>query len=141
MEEQSTVNEQTGETVRIYRDGMSSEGTVVSVGELEAMLNDGRLTGHDLIFHDGGWRPLNSVYEIPEAPQKEELDESEPELALALKQLPSVFAVGGGPVDAGRGMVTAGRGGTKKGSSSTVVVVVVVIVIIVAVVAWLALKG
>ncbi len=141
MEEQSTVNEQTGETVRIYRDGMSSEGAVVSVGELEAMLNDGRLTGHDLIFHDGGWRPLNSVYEIPEAPQKEELDESEPELALALKQLPSVFAVGGGPVDAGRRMVTAGRGGTKKGSSSTVVVVVVVIVIIVAVVAWLALKG
>ena len=141
MEEQSTVNGQAGETVRIYREGMSSEGTVVSMGELEAMLNDGRLTGHDLIFHEGGWRPLNSVFEIPEAPRAEHIDESEPELAIALKQLPSVFAVGGGPVDAGRGMVAMGRGASKKGSSTTVAVVVCVVVVIVAVIAWLLLKG
>ena len=56
MEEQATVNEQTGETVRIYREGMPAEGSVVTLAELEAMLNDGRLTGHDLIFHEGGWR-------------------------------------------------------------------------------------
>ena len=141
MEEQATVNEQTGETVRIYRDGMPSEGTVVSMKELEDMLNDGRLTGHDLIHHDGGWRPLDSVFEIPEPPKAEHIDEAEPELALSLKQLPSVFAVGGGAVDAGGGMVAIGRGGAKKGSSTTLAVVAVVVVIIVAVVVWLAMKG
>ena len=141
MEEQSTVNEQTGETVRIYREGMPSEGSVVSMKELEAMLNDGRLTGHDLIFHEGGWRPLDSVFDIPEAPRAQHVDESEPELALSLKQLPSVFAAGGGPVDAGRGMVAVGRGASKKGSSATVAVVVVVVVVIVAIVVWLAMKG
>lgn len=141
MEDQSTVNEQTVETVRIYRNGMPSDGAVVSMGELEAMLNDGRLTGHDLIYADGGWRPLNSVYEIPEISRSERLDESEPELALSLKQLPSVFAVGGGAVEVGRGMVAAGRAVSKKGSSTTVAVVVCVAVVVVIVVAWLLLKS
>jgi hypothetical protein len=141
MEEQSTVNGQTGETVRIYRDGMPSEGAVVSMAELEAMLNDGRLTGHDLIHHDGGWRPLDSVFEIPEPPKAEHVDDAEPELALSLKQLPSVFAVGGGPVDAGFVGGISGHRAAKKGSSTTVAVVVVVVVIIVAVVVWLAMKG
>ena len=141
MEEQSTVNEQSGETVRIYRDGMPSEGAVVSMGELEAMLNDGRLTGHDLIFHEGGWRPLDSVYDIPEAPQAQHVDESEPELALTLKQLPSVLSVGGGPVDAGGGMAIGGRGASKKSSATTVAVVVCVAVVVIIVVAWLLLKG
>ena len=140
MEEQSTVNGQTGEMVRIYREGMPSEGAVVSMGELEAMLNDGRLTGHDLIFHEGGWRPLDSVYDISEAPRTQHVDESEAELAMALKQLPSVFAVGGGAVDAGGGMVV-GRGALKKGSSSKVAVVVCVALVIVIVIAWLLLKG
>jgi hypothetical protein len=111
------------------------------MGELEAMLNDGRLTGHDLIHHDGGWRPLNSVFEIPESSQSEHVDESEPELALSLKQLPSVFAVGGGSVDAGLGMVSMGRGASKKGFSTAVAVVVCVVIVIVAVIAWLLLKG
>ena len=141
MEEKSTVNEQTGETVRIYRDGMPSEGAVVSMKELEAMLHDGRLTGHDLIHHDGGWRPLDSVFDIPEPSKAEHVDETEPELALSLKQLPSVFAVGGGPVDAGSVGGVTGRGASKKGSSATVAVVVVVVVVIVAVVVWLAMKG
>lgn len=141
MEEQSTVNGQTGEMVRIYREGMPSEGAVVSMGELEAMLNDGRLTGHDLIHHDGGWRPLNSVFEIPETSQSEHVDESEPELALSLKQLPSVFAVGGGSVAASHGMVAAGRAASKKGSSAMVAVVICVVVVIVAVIIWLAMKG
>ena len=141
MEEQSTVNGQAGETVRIYREGMPSEGTVVSMGELEAMLNDGRLTGHDLIFHEGGWRPLDSVYDISEAPRTQHVDESEPELALSLKQLPSVFAVGGGAVEASHGMVAAGRASSKKGSSAMVAVVVCVVVVIVAVIVWLAMRG
>lgn len=140
MEEQSTVNEQTGEMVRIYREGMPAEGSVVTLAELEAMLNDGRLTGHDLIFHEGGWRPLDSVYDISEAPRTQHVDESEAELAMALKQLPSVFAVGGGAVDAGGGMVV-GRGALKKGSSSKVAVVVCVALVIVIVIAWLLLKG
>ena len=141
MEEQSTVNGQTGEMVRIYREGMPSEGAVVSMGELEAMLNDGRLTGHDLIHHDGGWRPLDSVYDIPESPQEEHVDDTEPELALSLKQLPSVFAVGGGAVDAGGGMVVGGRGASKKGSSAVVAVVVCAVVVVIIVVCWLLLKG
>ena len=141
MEEQATVNEQTGETVRIYREGMPAEGSVVTLAELEAMLNDGRLTGHDLIFHEGGWRPLDSVYDIPETPRTQHVDESEAELALSLKQLPSVFAVGGGPVDAGGGMLAVGRGASKKGSSAKVAVVVCVAVVIVIVIAWLLLKG
>ena len=141
MEERSTVIEQTGETVRIYREGMPAEGSVVTLAELEAMLNDGRLTGHDLIFHEGGWRPLDSVFEISEPSKAEHVDESEPELALSLKQLPSVFAVGGGSVDAGFVGGVAGRGASKKGSSATVAVVVVVVVVIVAVVVWLAMKG
>ena len=140
MEEQCTVNEQTGEMVRIYREGMPAEGSVVTLAELEAMLNDGRLTGHDLIFHEGGWRPLDSVYDISEAPRTQHVDESEAELAMALKQLPSVFAVGGGAVDAGGGMVV-GRGALKKGSSSKVAVVVCVALVIVIVIAWLLLKG
>ena len=140
MEEQSTVNGQTGEMVRIYREGMPAEGSVVTLAELEAMLNDGRLTGHDLIFHEGGWRPLDSVYDISEAPRTQHVDESEAELAMALKQLPSVFAVGGGAVDAGGGMVV-GRGALKKGSSSKVAVVVCVALVIVIVIAWLLLKG
>ena len=140
MEEQSTVNEQTGEMVRIYREGMPAEGSVVTLAELEAMRNDGRLTGHDLIFHEGGWRPLDSVYDISEAPRTQHVDESEAELAMALKQLPSVFAVGGGAVDAGGGMVV-GRGALKKGSSSKVAVVVCVALVIVIVIAWLLLKG
>ena len=140
MEEQSTVNEQTGEMVRIYREGMPAEGSVVTLAELEAMLNDGRLTGHDLIFHEGGWRPLDSVYDISEAPRTQHVDESEAELAMALKQLPSVFAVGGGAVDAGGGMVV-GCGALKKGSSSKVAVVVCVALVIVIVIAWLLLKG
>ena len=140
MEEQSTVNEQAGEMVRIYREGMPAEGSVVTLAELEAMLNDGRLTGHDLIFHEGGWRPLDSVYDISEAPRTQHVDESEAELAMALKQLPSVFAVGGGAVDAGGGMVV-GRGALKKGSSSKVAVVVCVALVIVIVIAWLLLKG
>ena len=135
------MNGQTGEMVRIYREGMPSEGAVVSMGELEAMLNDGRLTGHDLIHHDGGWRPLNSVFEIPETSQSEHVDESEPELALSLKQLPSVFAVGGEAVEASHGMVAAGRAASKKGSSAMVAVVVCVVVVIVAVIIWLAMKG
>ena len=141
MEEQSTVNEQTGETVRIYREGMPAEGSVVTLAELEAMLNDGRLTGHDLIFHEGGWRPLDSVYDIPETPRTQHVDESEAELALSLKQLPSVFAVGGGPVDAGGGMLAVGRGASKKGSSAKVAVVVCAAVVIVIVIAWLLLRG
>ena len=141
MEEKSTVNEQTGETVRIYREGMPAEGGVVTLAELEAMLNDGRLTGHDLIFHEGGWRPLDSVFDIPEPSKAEHVDETEPELALSLKQLPSVFAVGGGPVDAGGGMLAVGRGASKKGSSTKVAVVVCVAVVVVIVVAWLLLKG
>ena len=140
MEEQSTVNEQAGEMVRIYREGMPAEGSVVTLAELEAMLNDGRLTGHDLIFHEGGWRPLDSVYDISEAPRTQHVDESEAELAMALKQLPSVFAVGGGAVDAGGGMVV-GRGALKKGPSSKVAVVVCVALVIVIVIAWLLLKG
>ena len=140
MEEQSTVNEQTGEMVRIYREGMPAEGSVVTLAELEAMLNDGRLTGHDLIFHEGGWRPLDSVYDISEAPRTQHVHESEAELAMALKQLPSVFAVGGGAVDAGGGMVV-GRGALKKGSSSKVAVVVCVALVIVIVIVWLLLKG
>ena len=140
MEEQSTVNGQTGEMVRIYREGMPAEGSVVTLAELEAMRNDGRLTGHDLIFHEGGWRPLDSVYDISEAPRTQHVDESEAELAMALKQLPSVFAVGGGAVDAGGGMVV-GRGALKKGSSSKVAVVVCVALVIVIVIAWLLLKG
>ena len=141
MEEQATVNEQTGETVRIYREGMPAEGSVVTLAELEAMLNDGRLTGHDLIFHEGGWRPLDSVYDIPETPRTQHVDESEAELALSLKQLPSVFAVGGGPVDAGGGMLAVGRGALKKGSSAKVAVVVCAAVVIVIVIAWLLLRG
>ena len=141
MEEQSSVTEQTGETVRIYREGMSAEGAVVSLAELEAMLNDGRLTGHDLIAVDGAWRPLDSVYDIPEVHRKQHVDESEPELALQLKQLPSVYAVGGGPVDVGRGMTVSGGKVSEKGSSKTVAVIVCVAVIIVLVVAWMVLKG
>lgn len=141
MEEQATVNEQTGETVRIYREGMPAEGSVVTLAELEAMLNDGRLTGHDLIFHEGGWRPLDSVYDIPETPRTQHVDEAEAELALSLKQLPSVFAVGGGPVDAGGGMLAVGRGASKKGSSAKVAVVVCAAAVIVIVIAWLLLRG
>ena len=141
MEEQATVNEQTGETVRIYREGMPAEGSVVTLAELEAMLNDGRLTGHDLIFHEGGWRPLDSVYDIPEAPRTQHVDESEAELALSLKQLPSVFAVGGEPVDARGGMLAVGRGASKKGSSAKMAAIVCVAVVIVIVIAWLLLKG
>ncbi len=139
--EQQYAQQQEATSVRIYREGMPAEGSVVTLAELEAMLNDGRLTGHDLIFHEGGWRPLDSVYDIPEAPQAQHVDESEAELALSLKQLPSVFAVGGGAVDAGGGMVTVGRGGAKKGSSATVAVIVCVVVIIVIVAVWLLLKG
>ena len=141
MEEQSTVNGQTGEMVRIYREGMPSEGAVVSMTELEAMLNDGRLTGHDLIHHDGGWRPLDSVFDIPEVSQTEHVDEAEPELALSLKQLPSVFTVGGEAVAASHGMVAAGRASSKKGSSSMVAVIVCVVVVIVAIIVWLVTKG
>ena len=140
MEEQATVNEQTGETVRIYREGMPDEGDVVTMAELEAMLSDGRLTGHDLIFHEGGWRPLDSVFDIQETAHAVQVDESEPELALQLKQLPSVFAVGGGTVDAGGGLAVSGGKMVKKGFS-TVVVVVCVAVVVVIVVAWLLLKG
>ena len=139
--EQQHAQQQETTSLRIYREGMPAEGGVVTLAELEAMLNDGRLTGHDLIFHEGGWRPLDSVYDIPEAPRAQHVDESEPELALSLKQLPSVFAVGGGPVDAGGGMLAVGRGASKKGSSTKVAVVVCVAVVVVIVVAWLLLKG
>ena len=139
--EQQHAQQQEATSVRIYREGMPAEGSVVTLAELEAMLNNGQLTGHDLIFHEGGWRPLDSVYDIPEAPQAQHVDESEAELALSLKQLPSVFAVGGGAVDAGGGMVAVGRGGAKKGSSATVAVIVCVVVIIVIVAVWLLLKG
>ena len=91
MEEQSTVNGQTGEMVRIYREGMPAEGSVVTLAELEAMLNDGRLTGHDLIHHDGGWRPLDSVYDIPEAPRTQHVDESEAELWMTKKEIKEAF--------------------------------------------------
>ena len=74
-------------------------------------------------------------------PRTQHVDESEAELALSLKQLPSVFAVGGGPVDAGGGMLAVGRGASKKGSSAKVAVVVCAAVVIVIVVAWLLLKG
>ena len=140
MEEQATVNEQTGETVRIYREGMPDEGGVVTMAELEAMLSDGRLTGHDLIFHEGGWRPLDSVFDIQETAHVVQVDESEPELALSLKQLPSVFAVGGGTVNVDGLPVSDGKP-LKKGSVAMVAVVICVVVIIVAIVAWLLLKG
>ena len=139
--EHQHAQQQEATSVRIYREGMPAEGSVVTLAELEAMLNDGRLTGHDLIFHEGGWRPLDSVYDIPETPRTQHVDESEAELALSLKQLPSVFAVGGGPVDAGFVGGVSGHKTAKKGSSTTVAVVVVVVVIIVAVVVWLAMKG
>ena len=139
--EHQHAQQQEATSVRIYREGMPAEGSVVTLTELEAMLNDGRLTGHDLIFHEGGWRPLDSVFDIPEAPRTQHVDESEAELALSLKQLPSVFAVGGEPVDAGGGMLAVGRGASKKGSSAKMAAIVCVAVVIVIVIAWLLLKG
>lgn len=141
MEEQSTVNSQTSETVRIYREGMPSEGAVVSMEELAAMLSDGRLTGHDLIAVEGTWRPLDSVYEIPSKEQNTPIDEALPELTLELKTLPSVLAVGGGSVDMGQASAGIHGVASKKSSSVTVAVVVCVVIVIVAVVAWLFLKG
>lgn len=140
MEERSTVNEQTGETVRIYRDGMSVEGTVVTMEELEAMLADGRLTGHDLIFHEGGWRPLDSVYEIQgEAAKEPSRSDGAEELALELKALPSILDVGGAPIDTGQPLIGSTGGGKKKRPWLVVCVCVAVIVVLLA--AWLVLKG
>ena len=139
MEQQSTEQSLQGDSVRIYRDGMSEQGTVVTMEELEAMLSDGRLSGHDLIFHDGGWRPLDSVFEIQGATEESQKNDSEEELALELKALPSVLDVGGAAIDAGQPLIGGVGGGKKK--SPWIAICVCAAVVILLLVAWMVLKG
>ncbi|MBR6056875.1 MAG: hypothetical protein IKP58_01765 [Victivallales bacterium] len=139
MEQQSTEQSLQGDSVRIYRDGMSEQGTVVTMEELEAMLSDGRLSGHDLIFHDGGWRPLDSVFEIQGAMEEPQKNDSEEELALELKALPSVLDVGGAAIDAGQPLIGGAGGGKKK--SPWIAICVCAVVVILLLVAWMVLKG
>ncbi|MBP5671913.1 MAG: hypothetical protein J6X49_05950 [Victivallales bacterium] len=139
MEQQSTEQSLQGDSVRIYRDGMSEQGTVVTMEELEAMLSDGRLSGHDLIFHDGGWRPLDSVFEIQGATEESQKNDSEEELALELKALPSVLDVGGAAIDAGQPLVGGVGGGKKK--SPWIAICVCAAMVILLLVAWMVLKG
>ena len=139
MEQQSIEQSRQGDSVRIYHEGMSEQGAVVTMEELEAMLSDGRLTGHDLIYHEGGWRPLDSVFDIQVEAAEPPRGEGAVELALKLKALPSVLDVGGVAIDAGR-LPVGGVGGKKK-SSPWIAVCVCLVVVIVLVMAWLILKG
>ena len=73
--------------VLIFAKGTPEGGAVISLSELAQGIAEGRYRGIDLIWKDGGWKSLESQYEMPAEPEVES-PIAAPEIALALSELP-----------------------------------------------------
>ena len=72
--------------VLVYHSGFPNEGMVLDRQEFWDGIAAGEYLPNDLIFHEGAWKPLRMVYEMP--PQEGPQESSEPDLALQLSDLP-----------------------------------------------------
>lgn len=72
--------------VLVYRSGFPNEGMVLDRQEFWDGIAAGQYLPNDLVFHEGAWKPLRMVYEMPaqEMPQ----ESPEPDIALLLSDLP-----------------------------------------------------
>ncbi len=72
--------------VLVYHSGFPNEGMVLDRQEFWNGIAAGQYLPNDLVFHEGAWKPLRMVYEMPvqEMPQ----ESPEPDIALQLSDLP-----------------------------------------------------
>ena len=72
--------------VLVYHSGFPNEGMVLDKQAFWDGIAAGQYLPNDLIFHEGAWKPLRMVYEMP--PQEGPQESPEPDLALLLSDLP-----------------------------------------------------
>lgn len=80
--------ESSPDCVLVYRNGFPETGQVFDMQELQTQILDFQFTANDLLFHDGTWKPLGEVFEMPEPPA-EETPKGE-ELSLSFNELPPI---------------------------------------------------
>jgi hypothetical protein len=79
-------NESDPDCVLVYRSGLPEEGQVLSVEQLQGMVDAGELRANDLIWYQNIWMPMGEVFEMPVI--EETLTLSGEDLAMRLTELP-----------------------------------------------------
>lgn len=73
--------------VLVFAKGTPEGGEVITLQELARGIADRRFCGIDLVWRDGGWKSLESQYEMPPEPEVTS-PIAAPEIALRLAELP-----------------------------------------------------
>ncbi len=76
--------------VLIYKSGLPDTGQAITTDDLAALVEKGEVKAYDLIFHEGEWRPMDDIFEMPEVPPVAPDDSTGPEIAVHFAELPPI---------------------------------------------------